>query len=234
MSTNRPLSRIGGGRPSQLFGNRRTSILVAVVSALLAAGLIYAFVSHYKSGKTVAPPPPEQTVFVAKSYIALGTPYQQIISQGLLQRETVPAKQAVPGAITDPSVISGQVASQAVAAGQQVAVSDFSTTAKPTITSYLAGDQRAVGFSLDAEHGLTAFLQAGMYVDIMGQKGTVSQLLAPNVEVIGNSGGQVIMRLTDKQALLLTAATGKFSLWLTLRPTHGATQSIKLGDMETL
>lgn len=234
MSSNGPLSRIGGGRPSQLFGTRRTSVMVAAVSAILAAALIYLFVSKYKTGNTVIPPPPQQTVFVAKNYIPEGTPYGQVISRGMLERETIPAKQVVVGAIADPSVISGQVAAQAVAAGQQVTAADFSATAKATITSYLAGPHRGVAFSFDASKGLTTYLVPGMFVDVMGQHATVSQLLAPDVEVIANHAGVIVLDLTDKQALLLTAATGKYSLWLALRPSHGATSTIKLGDLEKL
>ena len=65
----------------------------------------------------------------------------------------------------------------------------------------------------------------------MGVDGTAgaSELLAKNVEIIANTAGLVVLRLTDKQALLVTAATGKYSLWLTMRPTVKPTNSVQVG-----
>ncbi len=99
--------KIGSRRSGQSLSNRRTSVLIAVVCAVLAAVLIYVFVSHNKN--TAAPAVPAQaTVLVATKYIPSGVPASTVVSGGLLKPEQVPVTQAVAGAIADSSVISGR------------------------------------------------------------------------------------------------------------------------------
>jgi Flp pilus assembly protein CpaB len=232
METNGLLGRMGKGRSGPSLGDRRTSMLIAVVSAVLAGVLIYLFVSHYNKTSTSTPVAPAQaTVFVAKRYIPAGVPESTVASEGLLKSEQIPATQAVLGAVADPAVLAGQVSAAPIAAGQQVTATDFSH-ATPTISAYLTGDERAVAFSLDATHGLTAYLQAGSTVDVMALSGGKAEMLAQNVNVIANANGDVILRLSDKQALQLSSATGVSSLWLTLRPASGAKDSVKVGTVE--
>jgi Flp pilus assembly protein CpaB len=219
-----------GSRRSGQISNRRTQVLIAVVSAVLAAVLIYLFVSHDKN--TSAPVAPAQTtVLVARKYIPAGVPSSTVVSEGLVKPQQVLVTQAATGAVSDASLLSGQVSAAPIAAGQQITVSDFSHD-NPTISAYLTRNERAVAFSLDATHGLTSYLQAGNTVDIMGVDGSKSEMLAQNVSVIANANGDVVVRLSDKQALQLTSATGVSSLWLTLRPAAGAKDSVKVGTVE--
>jgi hypothetical protein len=68
---------------------------------------------------------------------------------------------------------------------------------------------------------------------MMAQDGGRTEMVAQNVPVLANAGGDVVVRVTDKQALKLAADTGVASLWLTLRPASGAKESVKLGTVET-
>jgi Flp pilus assembly protein CpaB len=218
-----------GGRSSLGSASRRNSILVAVLSAVLAAALIYLFVSHYRKASPPAAPL-QTTVWEAARNIPRGTTEATAAGAGLFKSVTVPAKQAVAGAIADPSVIVGDAAAVPITAGQQITLSDFTHTTD-TLSSALTGVQRAVAFSLDAEHGLTSFLQPGNTVDIMGVAGGTSTLLLQNIPILSNAGGLVVLRLTDRQSLLLTAATGAYTLWLSLRPSLKASDSIQVGSV---
>lgn len=221
-------AKSGVGRSLGL-ANRRNSILVAVLSAVLAAVLIYLFVSHYHKASPPAAPL-ETTVWVAARNIPQGTSEATAAAAGLFKSMTVPVNKAVAGAIGDPAVITGDAAAVAIVAGQQLTVADFTKTAD-TVSAELTGSQRAVAFSLDSEHGLTSFLAPGNTVDIMGLSGGASTLLLQKVPVLSNSGGLVVLRLTDRQALLITAATGSYSLWLTLRPSLNAKDSVQVGSV---
>ena len=222
-------AKSGSGGRSLGSANRRNSIVVAVLSAVLAAALIFLFVSHYK--KTPAPSAPVQaTVWVATQNIPRGTPEPEAAAQGLIKSKIVPAKQVVAGAISDPSVITAEAAAVPLVAGQQLTATDFTATSN-TLSEDLTGSQRAVAFSLDSEHGLTSFLAQGNTVDIMGLSGGSSTMLLQNVPILSNSGGLVVLRLTDRQALLITAATGQNSLWLTLRPSLKASDSVQVGSV---
>lgn len=213
---------------------RRTAILVAGVSALAAAVLIYLFVTHYRKAPAPVLVPQDVTVLMAKQYIPVGTPQSQLAAGGLLKPERVPPSQVVLGALSDPAAVAGQDTSVAIEAGQQVTAGDFSKTVTNSITSYLKGDERGVGFTFDSQHGLTGFLQPNSTVDIMdvnSKSGNV-KLLLKDVTVISNTSGLVVLRLTDKQALLVAAGTtGSNSLWLSLRPTIKATNSIQVGEV---
>ena len=219
-----------GSRRSQALNNRSVAVLVAVVCAVAAGVLIYLAVHKNKT----SPPPvaTEITVYQAKKFIPAGTPQALVAQEGMLKAVTVPTGQVVLGAITDPGAITGEVAATPIAVGQQVTAADF-THANVTISSYLSGSERAIAFALDPVHGLTAYIGQGNTVDIMGQTGGKSELLAQNVTVLANAGGDVILRVTDKQALMLASATGVSSLWLTLRPVTGGTESVRVGSAES-
>ena len=228
MEASRRFGKSASGSRNQALNNRRTAILVAVVSALLAAVLIYLFVSHYSKSQTVVSTP-ESTVWVAKHYIPAGTPQTQIAANGLLKPVQVPASQAVLGGLTDPTAVAGQATSVAIEAGQQVTLGDYTRTPANPITTFIKGDQRGVAFTLDTEHGLTSYLQPNDTVDIMALRGGSTELLMKDVTIIANSGGLVILRLTDKQSLIVTAASAVDTLWLAMRPTINAKNSVQVG-----
>jgi Flp pilus assembly protein CpaB len=212
--------------------DRKTALLVAGISAALAAALIYLFVTHYhKNAPAPVLAPQQSTVLVAKKMIPAGTPEQQVVQAGMLAPARVPQSQVITGALSDASLVAGQSTAVDIPAGQQITTGDFTKSAVNSITGFLQGDQRGVAFSLDGEHGLTSFVQAGSTVDVMAVSGTTSQLLLKNVEIISNSGGLVVLKLTDKQALIVTAATVNHTLWLALRPTIDAKNSIRVGTV---
>lgn len=234
MEAHRHFGKPASGRRNQGLNNRRTAILVAAVSAVLAAALIYAFVTHYR--KTAAAPVvvPNATVWVAAKTIPVGTPQSQIAAAGLLKATEVPASQVVAGAITDPSTIAGESTSVAIVAGQQVTAADFTRAPADSLTPFIKGDQRGVAFTMDSEHGLTNYLQPNDTVDVLATNGKGStELLVKDVTIIANTDGIVVLRLTDKQALLVTAATGKYALWFAMRPTVNATNSVQVGAVGT-
>jgi Flp pilus assembly protein CpaB len=138
----------------------------------------------------------------------------------------------VGGAIADPSFIAGEVSSTSIAPGQQVTAADF-THANVTIGAYLTGTQRAIAVPLDAPHGLTAYLQPGNTVDMMIDNGGTTTVLAQNLSILENSGGDVVLRVTDKQALQISAASDSSKIWLVLRPPTGAQESIRVGTKGT-
>jgi pilus assembly protein CpaB len=227
------LGRLGSGRSGRTLASRRNSILIAAASAVLAGCLIYLFVSHDRKPTTTVLAPTETTIFEARGYIAAGTADSVVAKQGLLKPVQIPVSQALAGAITDPSVVSGEVVAAPIAAGQQITGSDFSH-ANPTIASYLSGDERAVGFAFDAPHGLTSYVRQGDTVDVMAQGTKGTALVAQNITVLANRGGDVVLRLTDKQSLQLATVSGVSTLWLILRPVTGAADSIKVGTLEKL
>lgn len=224
------------GSSSKSGNDRRTAVLVAGISALLAAALIYLFVTHYnKSTPKPIVVAQYSTVLEAKVAIPAGTPESQLVSGGMLVPTKVPQSQVVAGALSDPVLVAGEATSVAIPIGQQITAGDFTKTPINAITPFLKGDQRGVAFSLDSEHGLTSYLQPNSTVDMMAVSGGTSRLLLADVMIIANANGLVVMRLTDKQMLIVTAATDAgYSLWLAMRPTLNAKESVKVGSVGSL
>jgi Flp pilus assembly protein CpaB len=194
---------------------------------VLAAALVYLFVSHYKkNAPAAAAAAPLTTVWVATHPILQGTPESEVAALGYFTPQQVAVTKVMPGAITDPALIAGEVANATVAAHQQITAADF--VKAPVLASALKGSQRAVAFTFDSEHGITSWLAVGDTVDVMLLKKNASELVAQNVTVLENLGGLVALKLTDKQALLLTGFTNKGSLWLSLRPAINAKDSIRI------
>lgn len=233
MEAQNPRSRIGGSWTAQLLATRRGAMTVAALAAILAGVLLYLFVQHYKSNSTPSAAAPTSVfVFEATKYIPAGTPAQTLASEGLLRKTQVSSKQAIAGAIPDPSVISGEVSSTNIAPGQQITAADF-THANVTIGAYLTGTQRAIAVPLDAPHGLTAYLQPGNTVDMMIDNGGTTTVLAQNISILENAGGDVVLRVTDRQALQIAAASDSSKIWLVLRPPTGAQESVRVGTKGT-
>jgi Flp pilus assembly protein CpaB len=223
-------NRIGGNWAGQLLSSRRGAVSVAAIAALLAGVLLYLFVQHYRQAPIVAAPT-EAVVFVASQYIPAGTPASTIASEGLLKRTDVASTDAVVGAITDPSAITGEVSSTAVSAGQQISVADFNHAAV-SLGSFLTGDYRAIAVPLDASHGLTSYLAQGDTVDVMDDEGLHTLVLVQDVPVLANAGGDVVLKVTDAQALTIAGASDNTKIWLTLRPPVGGQDSVKEGSEE--
>lgn len=230
MDVSNPRSRIGGSRTAQLLSSRRGALTVAVVAALAAGALFYAFAQNYK---TNTPPvlPPVNT-FVAQKLIPQGAAGQVISAEGLLKTVQVPGAKAVAGAVSSLSSIAGQVTTGPIAAGQTLTAADF-TRANITISSYLSGDQRAIALPLDAAHGLTAFVQQGDTIDVMETAGAATSVLAQNITVLSNSAGDIVLRVSDKQALTIANASDNAKIWLTLRPPVQAQQTVTVGSSAT-
>ena len=231
--------RAGSSLGAAMFSTRRGSITTAIVAALLAGIILFAFVSSYN--KSSAPAVVNTPVFVSSGYIPKGTPVSVIASGSLISRTTVPSTHVVTGAIADPSAIKGEVAANPIYPGQQLTAADF-TTADVTITSQLTGDQRAIAIPVGAAQGMIGFVQAGDRVDVMNDSGTSKSgalTLASNLLVLdapgatssggglggggGSSGGtNLVLKVTPQQAAQLASAADNGRVWITLRPPVGA------------
>jgi Flp pilus assembly protein CpaB len=231
--------RAGGNLTGAMFSTRRGAITTAVIAALLAAILLFAFVESYQKGGSSSSG--NTPVFVASGYIPAGTPVSVIASAQLLSRTTVPSNHVVVGAISDPSVLRGEVAAVSIYPGQQLTASDF--TAKAVgLASQLTGDQRAIAIPVDSAHGLVGYVQAGDHVDVLDDSGAGRagangvSVLADNVPVLvapgsgggglggtgGSSNGNLILEVSARQASEFAYAADNGKVWILLRPPLGA------------
>jgi Flp pilus assembly protein CpaB len=228
----------------RLLGTRAGTLSVAAAVMAIAALVLFAFLSQYKSSVRGGTAP--TTAFVASSLIPKGTSGQIVINSRLFKATTLPQDKVTGGAIADTSLLAGRVATRDIYPGQQLSAADFASKADP-LRGQLSGDQRAMAVSVDTAHGLLGQVRAGDHVDVYvaigatgarnGDARSVVHTLAQNVLVLGvpsDSGGgigsatktgTITLRVTDTQAAQLAFAAQNGSVWFALRPPAGASQN---------
>lgn len=240
-SANELTQKLPPGLGSKKFlSTRRGTITLAVIAALGALGVLLLFMSNYR--QSVQSGAADARVLVADTFIDKGTSGDVIAEAGLFQPATITEDEASQGAITDPSAIAGQVASEPIYRGQQLTADAFSPGADPVV-GRLEGTQRALTLPVDAAQGNVRQLEAGSRIDILGafngELGGVAgalggdrpvlDVLARDVLVLdvpsaegGSSGdgddAQVVIRVTDTEASRIAFAATSADIWLTVRP----------------
>jgi Flp pilus assembly protein CpaB len=228
----------------KILSTREGTLAVAALAALLAVGVLLAFMQGYKRSIDVGAEP--VTVLVAKGALPKGSSGDQVATKGLFQATGFKRDQVKEGAITDPGSLRGLVTTHALVPGQQLTTSDF---AKPTdpVLSKLSEDQRAVTIPLDTAHGMIGQVQAGDHVDILAgfvvqddgsaRPRPVLRTLLQDVEVLkapppGQAGGaglgaqnqaqNIVLRVNDQAATELAFSSDNGKIWVVLRPQAGA------------
>jgi len=241
----------------KILSTRQGTLGFAAAAAALAIVVLLVFMQSYKRSLDQRADP--VTVLVAKSELPKGSSGDAIARKGLFQATGFKREQVKEGAITDPSSLRGLVTTRTIVPGQQLTSADF---AKPTdpVLSKLSNDQRAVTVPLDSAHGMIGQISAGDHVDVFAgfqvqpdgaqRPRPVMRVLFQDVEVLEapdvdpkakgglaqqNQTQNVVLRVTDSQAVGLAFASDNGKLWLVLRPTTGAKPSPpNLVTVETL
>jgi Flp pilus assembly protein CpaB len=228
-----------GGDWRRWLTTRQGTVVIALVSALLAAGIIVYALREYRH--SVSTGGQRETVLVAAQAIEKGTSGDAIGVGQLFRTMTISAKQALPGVITDPSVLQNKVATANIYAGSQLTAADFTTASSEFVTK-LAKTQRALSVPLEGAHGLIGNVHVGDHVDVYASfperagSPPVLRLLAPNVEILNagqltsgsglasnqaNAVNNVILEVNTRQAAKIAFAVDNGKIWLTLRPGNG-------------
>jgi len=227
----------------KLLSTRRGTITVAVLAGVAAIGVLLVFMSNYRN--SVQSGAVDTRVLVAGTTIDKGTSGDVIADAELFRAVTITEAEAVEGAVTDPSQIVGQVATESIYEGQQITEASFTSGADP-IAGKLEGTQRALTVPVGLAEGNIGQVEVGSQVDILGgfdaqlSGGTarpVLDILARDVLVLrvpedeessgirSDDDKQVTVRVTDAQASRIAFAADAGDLWLTIRPPTLAKES---------
>jgi|GEM_PF-1062712 len=242
----------------RLIATRRGTILLSVIAAAVAGGLILVYVSRYRDSIRAQGQP--VTVLVARGNIAAGTAGNVIAAKALYSAQTLRQSQVLAGAFSDASSLRGEVATHDILQGSQLTSADFAP-ASSNLAATLAGDQRIISLPFDSAQGLSGALQVGDRVDVYagfnvsqvgpnglsaggGGRPVIRRILAdiPVVAIGGKTTGafassstNLSFRVTDQEAAELAFASQNGTLWLGLRPSTGAKSSPpNIVTMETL
>jgi Flp pilus assembly protein CpaB len=215
-----------------LFSTRRGSILVGVAAAVIAGIVLFAYLHAYRNSVKGSAAP--ASVLVAKNLIQKGTSGDLIGSGGQYQVASVPKGQLQVGALTDPAALTGRVAVADIYPGQQLTATSFVYAAPGTLSTKLAGTDRAITVSMDANRGMIGQIGAGDRIDIFvglnsqGIHGSqpVIKLLLSNVLVLrapyAGGSGAYTLRAPENQVAQLAFASDNGHMWFVARPASGA------------
>lgn len=204
--------------------NRLWQVVTAVGLALLAVLLTTFYVTNYK--RHVQHAQAQVTVLVAAKDIPVDTQGSQLISGTWLTKQSVPRRQVVPGAISNPNQLSNLIATQPIYAGEQVTTRRFGTPAERGVRAQIKGTQRAVEVDGDAHQLLAGTLRAGDHVDVVG---------AWEIQSPGNSTATTdarVARVFIRDALVLSAPTTPAKS-ASITPSGGYSVQLRLTDTES-
>jgi Flp pilus assembly protein CpaB len=151
------------------------NIVIALVLAVVAAGLVVMYTSNVKSqaDKSIK----TTTVIVAKGDIVAGTPVSTLVNGNAFGTQQVANKDVVPGAFTSISSLNTSLSTATnITAGAQVTPAMFSSSQNTAIANQVHGTMRAVQMAFNANRVIGGTLKAGDHVDVFG----VFQIQAAN------------------------------------------------------
>src|SRR5918995_1870781 len=239
----------------KVLSTRGGTTAVAVISALLAAGVLLIFLNQYRDSVNVADD--VSTVLVAKNLIEKGSPGDVVAEDALFQTTQVKKDDLKDGAISDPSSLKGKIATADVFPGEQLVAKEF-VDATPSIINRLRGFDRAIAVPVDESHGMIGNIRAGDHVDVLAgiglqQGGGENKrattrvivhdayvLKAPDKPAAGAGGGPgstkpVVLRVSDRQASQIAFSADIGKVWLIARPKVGAKESrVPATDLQSL
>jgi pilus assembly protein CpaB len=170
---------------------RRTVLLIAaLIVAALGTGLVFAYVNGIND-RALADQQP-QVVLIAKNTIAAGTTAADAASAGDLIQKKISKDSVAPGALSDITPISDEVALAPVYEGQQI-VSQMFGAQGSTSSLPIPKDNLAISVQLNDPARVAGFVEPGsnvsIFVTIGAQAGssistTTTRVLLPRVTVI--------------------------------------------------
>jgi Flp pilus assembly protein CpaB len=218
----------------------------AVIAALIAGLLLIVFLNSYRN--SVNGDTKSATVLVAQKLIERGSSGDVIATQGLYQATRLKKSELKNGAVSDPAILRGRVASRDILPGQQLTSSDFIKSDGSVVTK-IAGNERAIAIPLDNSHGMLGDIHTGDRVDVIGgfnwepanggaRSVPVTRVLMQNVVVlrapvagarsggVGSSGTRnVVLQVPDDKAADIAFSSDNGKIWLVERPKAGAKQT---------
>jgi Flp pilus assembly protein CpaB len=222
MSNTSLTSKVSGSMSS-----RGWAIALGIGAVVLAAILLVVYLDRYRarvSGES-APTP----VLVAKQLIPAGTPGTLVASQSMYAPTTLPQKEVIVGAISDPAYLSGRAAAADIFPGAQLTATSFAASDTASVDSQITGTQRAFAISIDGVHGVSSQVMPGDSVDVYMSVGGEVRLFRPNVKVLTTptypgpaGGGNLVLRTETKDAATWLYAADSTQLIFVLRPVVGA------------
>ena len=169
--------------------NRSNLLVLLGIAFFVVGGIIVYVLTNDDDGDNTSSGSPV-TVIVAANDISAGSLANEMIDQGNLKEEEVPADQLVPGAIQSINQLQGATFVQGFAGGQQITASGLQNVGR---TFEVPAGYEAIAVQLDFVGGGAGYVSVGDRVNIFGAfsdryglstPAPHSELILTNVEVL--------------------------------------------------
>jgi pilus assembly protein CpaB len=229
----------------KLMATRGGTIALGALAAFLAAGVFLLYLKRYRASINDASKP--MPVLVAKGVIETGTPGDVIGAQELFQPSTTPKSELKEGAISDPSLLRGKIATEDVFPGEQLTAAAFAAAPPNAAVTKLTAYERGIAIPLDAAHGMIGQVRTGDRVDVLAgfnkEEGGIGspflRVLVQDVLVLeapeaakaagpaagDNAKKSVVLRMRDEEAARVAFAVDNGEVWVLLRPKAGVQEN---------
>ena len=218
---------------------RIRNVAIAIGLALVAMLLTLFYVVNYR--RSVQHGQATVQVYVANRNISAGTAGSDIAHGKSLRAISIPRRNVVPGAISDPNQVASLVLTQPLYAGEQVTLRRFSDLHAEGIIGQLKHATRAVQFPGDPNQLLAGTLRAGDHVDLVASIKIPNSddhvarvvlrdlaVLQPSTANLSNAASQqtsVILAVSDVQVQRMFFVLKNADWTLDLRPPVDATDN---------
>jgi pilus assembly protein CpaB len=143
------------------MNTRRTTLIIALVVAVLTGWLTLNYLSSIQRSSAVANQPTE--ILVAAQEIPARIP----ITAAMLAKATRPAAAVEPDALTDPNKVIGALSLITIPAGSTITLSKVGHPADVGLPVRLTPGMRAVSISIDKVKGVSGLIEPGDRVDVI-------------------------------------------------------------------
>jgi Flp pilus assembly protein CpaB len=217
---------------------RIRNVAIAIGLALVAMLLTLFYVVNYR--RSVQHGQATVQVYIAKRDIKAGTPGSDLAQSKALGVISVPRRNVVPGAISDPNEVANLILTQPLYAREQVTLSRFSDLKAEGIVGQLKHGMRAVQVPGDQNQLLAGTLRAGDHVDFVANirlpNDHVARIVLRDLQVLqasnanfadkaANEETSVILAVSDIQVQRLFFVLKNADWTLELRPAVEASDS---------
>jgi Flp pilus assembly protein CpaB len=176
-----------------MLATRQGSLMLAVLCAICAAGVLVFALGRYKTNVAQQPQViPQTSVLVATGEISKGMTGTEIAKQHLYKVEQVSSTAVTPDALTDASLLGSQSAAADILPGQQLTSSDFSELA--SVSLVLNKGERAVEISISGAAGAVDITNPNSRVDIYGSASPSSSAGGVSESSGASTGYQLIQQ----------------------------------------
>jgi Flp pilus assembly protein CpaB len=206
--------------------SRMVTLMLAVLTGAVAVAIVYLYVQRVED--QTARGLQVREVLVAAEEIPAGTRWDEIFAAGWSRTEDIPAKYVVRGALGRADDLApGNVLARDVVAGEQLTSQAFAANAREAFENKFERGTQVLSLPVESARAVSGHVVPGSRLNAFETDDRGTRLIAGRIEVVeiqpaaeGDPAGldEMVLEVTQPEAVDLIRAHEKASLWFTLMP----------------